>query len=60
MSALAAAHDTTVQMIDTSIVRVHQHAARALRQAGNSTKTDFPKPAFDNITEHHEVTPGAD
>ena len=27
MDALAAAHDATVQMIDTLIVRVHQHAA---------------------------------
>src|SRR5262245_47426157 len=27
MDALAAAHDVAVQMIDTSIVRVHQHAA---------------------------------
>ena len=27
MNALAAAHDATVQMIDTSMVRVHQHAA---------------------------------
>ena len=27
MEALAAAHDTTAQMIDTSIVRVHQHEA---------------------------------
>jgi transposase len=27
MSALAGAHDATVQMIDTSIVRVHQHGA---------------------------------
>jgi transposase len=27
MAALAAAHDAAVQMIDTSIVRVHQHAA---------------------------------
>jgi transposase len=27
MNALAAAHDPTVQMIDTSIVRVHQHGA---------------------------------
>ena len=32
MEALAAAHDTVVQMIDTSIVRVHQHGAR---MAGN-------------------------
>src|SRR5215211_9310024 len=27
MNALAATHDAAVQMIDTSIVRVHQHAA---------------------------------
>ncbi len=27
MNALAGAHDTAVQMIDTSIVRVHQHGA---------------------------------
>jgi hypothetical protein len=27
MEALAAAHDAAVQMIDTSIVRVHQHVA---------------------------------
>jgi hypothetical protein len=28
MSALAGAHDVAVQMIDTSIVRVHQHGTR--------------------------------
>jgi transposase len=36
MNALAGAHDAAVQMIDTSIVRVHQHAAciaRNRRQA---------------------------
>jgi len=27
MNALAGAHDGAVQMIDTSIVRVHQHGA---------------------------------
>ena len=27
MDALAAGHDTAVQMIDTSVVRVHQHPA---------------------------------
>ena len=27
MKALAAAHDAAVQMIDTSLVRVHQHGA---------------------------------
>jgi transposase len=41
MNALACAHDAAVQMIDTSIVRVHQHGAciarnrkRAGREAG--------------------------
>jgi transposase len=33
MEALAAAHDAAVQMIDTSVVRVHQHGACT---AGNS------------------------
>jgi transposase len=28
MDALAAGHDAAVQMIDTSVVRVHQHGAR--------------------------------
>ena len=32
MDALAAAHDAAVQMIDTSIVRVHQHGACILRR----------------------------
>ncbi len=27
MDALAAAHDAAVQMIDTSVVRMHQHGA---------------------------------
>jgi hypothetical protein len=27
MDALAAGHDVAVQMIDTSVVRVHQHGA---------------------------------
>lgn len=27
MNALAAGHDAAVQMIDTSVVRVHQHGA---------------------------------
>jgi transposase len=30
MSGLAGAHDAAVQMIDTSIVRVHQHGAASL------------------------------
>lgn len=34
--ALAAAHDAAVQMIDTSIVRVHQHAACVARNRKHS------------------------
>jgi hypothetical protein len=30
MNALAGAHDAAVQMIDTSIVRVHQHSTCVL------------------------------
>ena len=36
MSALASAHDTAVQMIDTSIVRVHQHGACITRNGRQS------------------------
>jgi transposase len=36
MSALADAHDAAVQMIDTSIVRVHQHAACIIRNTRQS------------------------
>ena len=36
MDALAAGHDAAVQMIDTSVVRVHQHRACV---ADNITKT---------------------
>jgi transposase len=36
MNALAAAHDAAVQMIDTPIVRVHQHAACVARNKGQS------------------------
>jgi hypothetical protein len=36
MHTLAAAHDAAVQMIDTSIVRVHQHAACIARNKGQS------------------------
>ncbi len=36
MDALAAAHDAAVQMIDTSVVRVHQHAARIARNEKQS------------------------
>ena len=36
MSALATTHDASVQMIDTSIVRVHQHAACIARNKSQS------------------------
>jgi len=36
MEALAGANDTAVQMIDTSIVRVHQHAACVARNRSQS------------------------
>ena len=36
MDALAAAHDASVQMIDTSIVRVHQHGACIIRNRRQS------------------------
>ena len=36
MNALAGAHDAAVQMIDTSIVRVHQHAACMTRNRRQS------------------------
>jgi transposase len=36
MNALAAAHDASVQMIDTSIVRVHQHGACIIRNRKES------------------------
>jgi len=36
MKALAATHDAAVQMIDTSIVRVHQHAACITRNKRQS------------------------
>jgi len=34
MDALAAAHDAAVQMIDTSIIRVHQHGACIANNSG--------------------------
>ena len=36
MRALATTHDASVKMIDTSIVRVHQHAASVARNRGQS------------------------
>jgi hypothetical protein len=36
MDALAVAHDATVQMIDTSIIHVHQHGAFITNNGGYS------------------------
>jgi hypothetical protein len=36
MDALASVHDASVQMIDTSIVRVHQHGASTIRNRKQS------------------------
>jgi transposase len=36
MNALAATHDAAVQMIDTSVIRVHQHAACTIRNKRQS------------------------
>jgi hypothetical protein len=36
MGALAIVHDASVQMIDTSIVRVHQHGASIARDRSQS------------------------
>ena len=36
MGALATAHDASVQMIDTSIIRVHQHGACIVRNRKQS------------------------
>ena len=36
MEALAGTHDAAVQMIDTSIIRVHQHGARIIRNRRRS------------------------
>jgi transposase len=38
MNALAATHDAAVQMIDTSIIRVHQHSAHRVRGEGVSRR----------------------
>ncbi len=39
MNALATAHDASVQMIDTSIVRVHQHGPASSETESNGTFT---------------------
>jgi predicted enzyme related to lactoylglutathione lyase len=39
MNAPTAGHDASVQMIDTSIVRVHQHGACVIRKAVHATVT---------------------
>jgi transposase len=44
MDALAAMHDAAVQMIDTSIVRVHQHGARSSASSGRRLHEAVPRP----------------
>jgi hypothetical protein len=39
MNALVGAHDAAVQMIDTSIVRVHQHGAYSEQQTVDGSVT---------------------
>jgi hypothetical protein len=46
MDALAAAHDAAVQMIDTSIVRVHQHGACILRRGQSPAGVERSKAAL--------------
>jgi transposase len=43
MSALAEAHDAAVQMIDTSIVRVHQHGACMTRKTSHFRRRSMVK-----------------
>lgn len=45
MDAIAKAHDGTVQMIDTSIVRVHQQGARRQKGGSRSLSRSFPRRA---------------
>ena len=44
MDALAAADDVAVRMIDTSIVRMHQHGACVSRRIGVSTPQSASSP----------------
>jgi transposase len=46
IDALAAAHDAAVQMIDTSVVRVHQHGACIAR---NQRQSMGPLPASSSL-----------
>jgi hypothetical protein len=44
MDALAAGHDAAVQMIDTSVVRVHQHSACVATTSTRSSDAGAARP----------------
>jgi transposase len=66
MDALAAGHDTAVQMIDTSVVRVHQHGACVLdnnhqdmgRSRGGLTSKIHAVVDSNGLPVHLALTPG--
>ena len=61
IDALAAAHDAAVQMIDTSIVRVHQHGAcitRNRRQSMGRSGGSLGQPTLDYAPNHRLSTFG--
>jgi transposase len=65
MEALAVGHDAAVQMIDTSVVRVHQHGACVAdsnqdmgRSRGGLTSTIHAVVDADDLPVHLALTPG--
>jgi len=66
MNALAAGHDATVQMIDTSIVRVHEHGASIVdnnhqdmgRSRGSLTSKIHAVVDTNGMPVHLALTPG--
>ena len=60
MDSLAAAHDAAVQMIDTSIVRVHQHALvrgfRHLRKQRKHATSNFRFTRSPNPTKSQQLS----
>ncbi len=66
MDALAAGHNAAVQMIDTSIIRVHQHGACIAdnnyqemgRSRGGLTSKIHPVVDTNGLPAHLALTPG--
>jgi hypothetical protein len=56
MDALAAGHDAAVQMIDTSVVRVHQHGA-CISDNNRRTKTERDVPPGMSYARSGTTTP---